>query len=144
MKESIKRTAILLMFISCQAIAGGSSSPVKVTSFIHDDTNIMAYEMKLITHDDGTNWKISEFDNCDEITVKGFYDYQRWKNYRRPMTAKTHRQSIAYLITAMETDKPIYFGTIGMGLIKKSHCTFESRGLFRGCGTEVFSVNGRI
>ncbi len=140
----MKKIAVLSMLISCQAIAGGSFSRVKVTSFIHDDTDIMRYEMKLATHDDGTNWKISAFDNCDEITVKGFYDYQRWKNYRRPMTAKSHRQSIAYLITAMEMDKPIYFGTIGMGLVKKSDCTFESRGLFRGFRTEVFSVNGRI
>jgi hypothetical protein len=124
--------------------AGGAFFPVKILRVEIDSADNLSFTLKARPVNPDKN---NEIGYCKMFIVKGYYDHNRWKKYKEPMSEKTHRQSIELLKNASKSNDTILLGVMGDGLKEINKCLFESRGLFHetheGKPT-VFSVNGPI
>ena len=137
--------SIIILLVSTTTVSGGGTFfPVKILKVEIDSTENLSFELKAMLINAGKN---SEVGNCNIFIVKGYYDHDRWKKYKRPMSEETHRKSIELLKKACKSDNTILFGVMGDGLKEINKCLYESRGLFNethGGKPVVLSVNGRI
>ncbi len=120
-----KRCAVAALPFSTPVLAGGDFGEIRVTGFQIDTDHPDVFELRAVSEKDLLDWL-----GCNKFTVKGSFDSERWKKYKRPMSATTHQAAIEYLQSASESGETIGFGTMGAGLEKKESCVFESKGLF--------------
>ncbi len=118
---------ILLIFVSFSSgvFAGGYHFEVIVESFESNIGNPNSFTAVLSPTAVKSYWPD---ENCKKIIVTGEFDSERWKDYKRPMSLETHKESIKYISSSV--GKNIYFGVMGHGLSETKKCHFQSKGLF--------------
>lgn len=139
----LKHTRLLILVLfSAGAFAGGYHFEVQVEAFESNIESPNNFTAVLSPTAVKSNWFEEK---CQKIIVVGEFDAERWKDYKRPMSLETHKESIEYLSSSV--GKTIYFGVIGQGLSEATKCHFQSKGLFLApyAGKSVvYSVYGRI
>lgn len=117
--------ALVPLLLSASAIAGGDFGEIRITSFQTDPEQPDVFELRAVSQKELFDWR-----ECNQFTVKGSFDSERWRKYKRPMSESTHQAALEYLQKSSVTGGTVAFGTIGAGLKKLESCVFESKGLF--------------
>jgi hypothetical protein len=117
---------IFILGLSVESLAGGYHIQVKVIDLIlsktEEDTFTVVFE--IIDH------RLENNNNCSKFTVTGGYDKNAWRNYKRPMSIQSHRNSLTMLKKANKNKRTILFGEMGNGLKPVGNCKYISKGLF--------------
>jgi hypothetical protein len=133
---------LILVSFSSSVFAGGYHFEVLVEAFESNIENPNNFTAVLSPTAVKPYWPEEK---CKKIIVVGEFDSERWKEYKRPMSPETHKESIQYISSSVGNN--IYFGVMGHGLSETKKCHFQSKGLFLApyAGkSAVYSVYGRI
>lgn len=120
----MKFVFLLLIFISCSASAGGAAGiKAKKVSLVQDA--FISYTLKLrIYQNDLDDW----YTDCKVLTIKGTYNFWRWKVQRR--TKPTYQEYKVALNAIKNTNNFVFINGVGNVFRKTSKkCHVESEGL---------------
>lgn len=117
--------AFVSLLLSASANAGGDYGEIRITSVQIDPEQPDVFELRAVNQKELYYWS-----ECSVFTVKGEFDSERWRKYKRPMSETTHQAALEYLHKSIGTGSVVYFGAMGAGLKKLESCVFESKGLF--------------
>lgn len=133
-----KLVALILLLAPTLAYGGGDHFPVYIKELrVEPDFSF------IFTAEPNIKECTWEENDCNLITVEGFYDHKKWSTYKRPMSFALHKDALNKLLNAKESKHSVRLGYIGLGLLPIGKCRYKSRGLFLD-QDKVFSVHESI
>lgn len=137
----MRKIVLTFILFSSSVNAGGDHFPVEIThaGFSPKNPNNYLIVGKPILSE--REWFDSE---CDKFIITGSYDFNKWIKYPNLINETIHEESMAILAKAAKEKTKVYLGYISDGLVKKTECTYSSKGLINSNGNQVYSINESI